>query len=89
MMMASQLLSPCITVLLEGLQGESQDEVRGASACRPRLEAYHVVSAVVETLSWLSDQETYAGCDVSTIGYMRLRLGSMRELPSAASSNQT
>lgn len=25
--MASQLLSPCITVLLEGLQGESQDEV--------------------------------------------------------------
>ncbi|CAM9453902.1 unnamed protein product [Ectocarpus sp. 13 AM-2016] len=26
--MASQLLSPCITVLLEGLQGESQDEAR-------------------------------------------------------------
>lgn len=25
--MATQLLSPCISVLLEGLQGESQDEV--------------------------------------------------------------
>ena len=31
MLMGSQLLSPCITVLLEGLQGESQDEVRKAN----------------------------------------------------------
>eukprot|EP00752_Nemacystus_decipiens_P011318 g10058.t1 len=28
LLMGSQLLSPCITVLLEGLQGESQDEAR-------------------------------------------------------------
>ena len=28
MSMATQLLSPCLTVLLDGLKGESQDEVR-------------------------------------------------------------
>lgn len=30
--MASQLLSPCISVLLEGLHGEAQDEVRLTNA---------------------------------------------------------
>lgn len=40
MSMASQLLSPCITVLLEGLQGESQDEVRISEPIAPELKHY-------------------------------------------------
>lgn len=34
--MATQLLSPCISVLLEGLQGESQDEVSIGSVPEPK-----------------------------------------------------
>lgn len=45
MSMASQLLSPCITVLLEGLQGESQDEVKIAKPVAPEL-MHHTKSTI-------------------------------------------
>lgn len=74
MLMASQLLSPCITVLLEGLQGESQDEVGEAYACHPIAEAYRVASVVVETLPWLSGYvRNIHGPLVLTIGYVLSR----------------
>lgn len=81
--MGSQLLSPCITVLLEGLQGESQDEVREASACRPRAEAFRGAIGTVEALPWLSSRvkkHIIRGCVVSTIGYTRSLVSAERSI---------